>query len=86
MNIVPRRFFLEDLFDDFDDMNVKPVNMKCDIYEKDGNYCIEMDLPGYDKKDIDINFDNKYGHIFALLFVQGRLIHHKQVAYSLVLS
>ena len=60
MNIVPRRFFLEDLFDDFDDMNVKPVNMKCDIYEKDGNYCIEMDLPGYDKKDIDINFDNKY--------------------------
>lgn len=65
MNIVPRRFFLEDLFDDFDDMNVKPVNMKCDIYEKDGNYCIEMDLPGYDKKDIDINFDNKYLTITA---------------------
>ena len=65
MNIVPRRFFLEDLFDDFDDMNVKPVNMKCDIYEKDGNYWIEMDLPGYDKKDIDINFDNKYLTITA---------------------
>ena len=65
MNIVPRRFFLEDLFDDFDDMNVKPVNMKCHIYEKDGNYCIEMDLPGYDKKDIDINFDNKYLTITA---------------------
>ena len=58
MNIVPRRFFLDDLFNDFDEGSIKPVNMKCDIYEKEGNYCIEMDLPGYDKKDIDIDFDN----------------------------
>lgn len=60
MNIVPRRFFLDELFNDFDEESIKSVNMKCDIYEKDGNYCIEMDLPGYDKKDIDISFDNKY--------------------------
>ena len=58
MNIVPRRFFLDDLFNDFDEGSIKPVNMKCDIYEKEGNYCIEMDLPGYDKKDIDIDFDS----------------------------
>ncbi len=60
MNIVPRRFFLDDLFNDFDEESIKSANMKCDIYEKEGNYCIEMDLPGYDKKDIDISFDNKY--------------------------
>ena len=65
MNIVPRRFFLDDLFNDFDKGSIKPVNMKCDIYEKEGNYCIEMDLPGYDKKDIDIDFDNKYLTITA---------------------
>ena len=65
MNIVPRRFFLDDLFNDFDEGSIKPVNMKCDIYEKEGNYCIEMDLPGYDKKDIDIDFDNKYLTITA---------------------
>ena len=65
MNIVPRRFFLDDLFNDFDEGSIKPVNMKCDIYEKEGNYFIEMDLPGYDKKDIDIDFDIIYLTITA---------------------
>ena len=66
MNIIPKSFLFDDDFDNFFLPAVKRNNeMKCDIYEKDGNYCIEMDLPGYDKKDIDINFDNKYLTITA---------------------
>ena len=39
--------------------------MKCDIYEKDGNYHIEMDIPGFDKKDIQIESKNGYLTIVA---------------------
>ena len=63
MDLIPTKIFMNDLLDDF--MPSKEENMKCDIYEKEGNYCIEMDLPGYDKKDIDIDFDNKYLTITA---------------------
>ena len=52
MDLIPRKFFMDDLLDDF--MPSKEENMKCDIYEKDGNYHIEMDVPGFDKKDIKI--------------------------------
>lgn len=64
MNLIPsRKFFLDDFFDD-----LEPVknNMKCDIYEKDDKYFIEMDIPGYDKKDIDINLDNGYLSVSAI--------------------
>ena len=32
--------------------------MKCDVYEKDGNYNVEMDIPGFDKKDIKIECED----------------------------
>ena len=32
--------------------------MKCDIYEKDGIFYLEMDIPGFDKSDIDIQIDD----------------------------
>ena len=32
--------------------------MKCDIYEKDGNYNVVMDIPGFSKDDIKIECDN----------------------------
>lgn len=52
MDLIPRRFFMNDFFDDF--MPTKENTMKCDIYEKDGDYHIEMDVPGFDKNDIKI--------------------------------
>ena len=64
MNLVPKRIFFDDLLDDFLP-SVKENNMKCDIYEKEGNYFIEMDLPGYNKKDITIDVDNEYLTITA---------------------
>ena len=59
MDLIPRKFYLDDFFDNFvtsRDSN----NMKCDIYEKDGDYHIEMDVPGFDKKDIQIESKNGY--------------------------
>jgi len=52
MNIIPRKFYLDDIFDDF--MERRDVSMKCDIYEKDGKYHIELDAPGYTKEDINL--------------------------------
>ena len=51
--MLPSRIFFDDMFDDvkFDD------KMKCDIYEKDDVYHVEADIPGFDKKDINIEFN-----------------------------
>ncbi len=65
MNLVPRKFFLDDLFDDFVPEVSRTNNMKCDIYEKDGNYVVEMDIPGFSKDDIDINVEKGYLTITA---------------------
>ncbi len=57
MSLIPRNFYLDDIFDDFGRMP-RVNEMKCDVYESDGNYNIEMDIPGYDKKDITIECDD----------------------------
>lgn len=57
MNLMPRDFYLDDIFDDFG-RRPRFNDMKCDVYEKDGNYNIELDIPGYDKKDIKIECEN----------------------------
>ena len=59
MSLIPRNFYLDDIFDDFGPRVPARVNeMKCDVYEKDGHYNIEMDIPGYDKKDIKIECED----------------------------
>ena len=59
MSLLPGNFYLDDLFDDFAPMRRAPKMdfMKCDIYEKDGIVHIEMDAPGFDKKDINIDVE-----------------------------
>lgn len=42
--------FLDNMLEDLE----KEENMKCDIYEKKGIIHIEMDIPGFDKKDIKV--------------------------------
>lgn len=56
MNIIPRKFYLDDFFDNF--LESETRKMTCDIYEKDNKYHLEMDLPGIDKEDIKIHCDN----------------------------
>ena len=34
--------------------------LKCDIYEKDNCYCLEMDIPGFKKEEINANLENGY--------------------------
>lgn len=63
MSLIPRKYYLEDFFEDF--ANSKETVMKCDIYEKDGKCNIEIDVPGFDKKDINIECKNGYLTITA---------------------
>ena len=63
MSLVPRSFFLDDFFDDFG--KVKVQDMKCDIYEEDNNYVVEMDIPGFNKDEIDIDVEKGYLTISA---------------------
>ena len=48
--MLPSRMFFDDMLSDLTVEN----KMKCDIYEKDNKVFIEMDVPGYDKKDIKV--------------------------------
>ncbi|MGN1355667.1 MAG: Hsp20/alpha crystallin family protein [Bacilli bacterium] len=64
MDLIPRKFYLDDIFDDFLTTK-KGQTMKCDIYEKDGNYHIEMDVPGFSKEDISVEAKDGYLTISA---------------------
>lgn len=55
--MLPSRIFFDNFLDDFEDNKFKKM-MRCDIYEKDGNYNIVMDIPGFSKEDINIECDN----------------------------
>ena len=58
--MLPSRLFLDDFFDDFDKPKKVDKMMKCDIYEKDDLYVIEMDMPGASKEDLSLDIENGY--------------------------
>ena len=64
MNMLPKKFYLDSIFDNLLD-GTNPMDMKCDIYEKNGSYHIEADIPGFDKKDIALEYNNGYLTITA---------------------
>lgn len=51
MKIVPRNYYFDDLFDS---LLTEENKLKCDIYEKDGAFHLEMDIPGFKKEEIKI--------------------------------
>ena len=64
-----RKYYLDSIFDDFMD-DMEPVRgpldiMKCDIYEKDGAYHIEADVPGFKKEEIAVECEDGYITISA---------------------
>ncbi len=65
MDLFPRKVYLDDIFDDFLSTK-KEQNMKCDIYEENDNYHIEVDIPGFDKKDISVEVKDGYLTISAV--------------------
>lgn len=58
MNLIPRSFLLDDFFGDVSKFKIH--DMKCDIYEENNNYVVEMDVPGYSKDEIDIEVNRGY--------------------------
>ncbi len=50
--MLPRRFYFDNALDDF--FEEEGARMKCDIYEKDNEYHVEMDLPGFKKDEIKV--------------------------------
>ncbi len=61
---------MQSMFDDFFDDGFftpqKRVNsMRCDIKETDNDYKMSIELPGFKKEDITINFDQGYLNISA---------------------
>ena len=63
MRLLPRMMF-EDFFDDmFDEPMIRQNSMnamRCDIHEKEENYLLDIELPGYRKEDIEMAVDNGY--------------------------
>lgn len=68
MMLVPRRNNF-DLFDDFFDGDFFKKSeknlMKTDIREKENEYLIDIDLPGFEKENINLSLDNGYLNIHA---------------------
>lgn len=54
--MLPSRMF----FDNFFERENNNELMKCDIYKTGENYILEIDIPGFKKEDIDIEYDNDY--------------------------
>lgn len=63
--MLPSRVFFDNFFDDFESPKKLDKMMKCDIYEEDNNYVIEMDVPGFKKEDINMELDDGYLKISA---------------------
>ena len=62
--MLPGKLLFNDFFDDFEQKKDNKM-MRCDIYEKDDKYNIELDIPGFKKEDIEISLDNGYLKISA---------------------
>ena len=62
--MLPGKLFFNDFFDDLEPKKGNKM-MRCDIYEKNNKYNIELDIPGFDKDDIEISLDNGYLKIAA---------------------
>lgn len=70
MMMIPRRKNEFDLFKDFFDgedffSRRDSLIMKTDIKEKKDKYIIEMDLPGYEKENINISLKEGYLEVLA---------------------
>jgi HSP20 family protein len=69
------------IFDDFfaptlgtdDELVVRNWNPTADVYEEDTKYVIKAELPGIDKKDIHIDFENN------VLILKGERTEDKEV-------
>ena len=55
--MLPSRLFFDSFLDDFEEPKFKKM-MRCDILEEDNNYKLVVDIPGYNKEDINVECEN----------------------------
>lgn len=61
MNYTFGNSFFRNSMDLFDRNNIKETEyLRTDIYEKDGAYYLKIEIPGVEKKDIEVGFENGY--------------------------
>ncbi|MDD2489959.1 MAG: Hsp20/alpha crystallin family protein [Bacilli bacterium] len=67
MHLIPKNTFFREIFDDLFDMPIMRSGdiMRSDIYEEDDNYVVEMDIPGFNKEDLLVDYNNGYLNIIA---------------------
>ena len=65
MDLISKNFF-DDTFDIFDNYMFKNNIMKTDISIKDNKYTMKIDIPGFKKDEISINYDNGYITVSAI--------------------
>lgn len=71
MGLMPNKYYLDDFFEDFL-VSKENAMMKCDIYEKDGIFNIEVDVPGFNRDDIKIECKDGYLTIDAIRKVEEK--------------
>ena len=59
MNLTPRASIFGDIWDDFGEFRNNSL-LKSDVYEDNNNYIIEIDIPGYNKENVSIDYENGY--------------------------
>ncbi len=69
------------LWNGFMDRN-EVETFKADIYEFENGECIEMDLPGYDKENMKIDYNNGYLTITATKAEETRNYIHQERYYG----
>lgn len=89
MMMIPKK---KNEFDLFEDMFRDPFQdsffstremklMKTDIKEKDAEYVVEMDLPGYDKENIELEIENGYLKVTAKISKDSSNDENKEDKY-----
>ena len=76
--MLPSRIFFDNFFDDFEPPKKLDKMMKCDIYEKEGKYILEMDVPGFKKEDINMELENGYLKVSAEKTLDSDEIENKK--------
>ena len=62
--MLPSRIFFDNFLDEIEPKEFDKM-MKCDIYEENDMYHIVVDIPGYKKEDIRIEYEKGYLKIVA---------------------
>ncbi|HSC25100.1 MAG TPA: Hsp20/alpha crystallin family protein [Candidatus Babeliales bacterium] len=78
---------LEDLWE-FKKMRSQDFDLAHDMYEKDGNIIVTMNVPGIDAEDINVHVDNNELHVSAerkeKKEVNDKDYYHKEIKYGSV--